>query len=129
MVGRSTQNSAKIEQLNDSGEKDQQWKLVDAGSGYYNIIDVNSGLALDDPSGSTTNGTVMQQYAIAGTGNSNQQWSVTAVGSGYYKIVNRTSGLGLDLSGGSLMDNTPVQQYAVTGNGNYGQNWQFIPIS
>lgn len=129
VVGRSTQNSAKIEQLNDSGEKDQQWNLVDAGSGYYNIIDVNSGLALDDPSGSTTNGTVMQQYAIAGTGNSNQQWSVTGVGSGYYKIVNRTSGLGLDLSGGSLMDNTPIQQYAVTGNGNYGQNWQFIPIS
>ncbi len=129
VVNRSIQNSAKIEQLTDSGDKDQQWRLDDAGSGYYNIVNINSGLALDDPAGSTSNGTILQQYAITGTGNSNQQWYITAAGSGYYKIINRTSGLGLDLTGGSLMDSTPVQQYGVTGNGNFGQNWQFIPVS
>ena len=127
--GSSTANSAQIVQNIDSGDTSEQWRLVDAGSGYFNIINVNSGLALDDPSGSTSNGTIMQQYGITGTGNSNQQWQITAVGSGFYKIVNRTSGLSLDLTGGSLAENTAIQQYSAAGNGNFGQNWQFLPVS
>ncbi|MHA3701178.1 RICIN domain-containing protein [Jatrophihabitans sp. YIM 134969] len=126
--GSSTANGAKIVQYTDSGDRDQQWRFVDAGSGYYNIVNVNSGAALDNPSGSTTNGTQVQQYAISGTGNSNQQWAFTSVGSGFYKITNRTSGLGLDLTGGTLTDSTYVQQYSVTGNGNFGQNWQLVPV-
>lgn len=127
--GGSVADGAKIIQYTDDGDADQQWRLVDAGSGYYNIIDVNSGKALDDTGGSTSNGTQLQQYTISGTGNSNQQWQIVSVGSGYYKILNRTSGLGLDLTGGSIADSVNVQQYAVSGNGNFGQNWQFIPVS
>lgn len=129
IAGSSTANGAGIVQYTDSGDRDQQWRLADAGSGFYNIIDVNSGLALDVPSGSTANGTALQQYAITGTGNANQQWAITSVGSGFYKITNRANGLGLDLSGGSLVDSTVIQQYTVTGNGNFGQNWQLIPVS
>jgi len=129
VTGGSTADGATIVQNTDSGDLDQQWRLVDAGSGYYNIVDVNSGKALDDPGGSTTDGTQMQQYTISGTGNANQQWQIVSVGSGYYTVLNRTSGRGLDLSGGSLANSTAIQQYTVTGNGNYGQNWQFIPVS
>ena len=127
--GGVTTNGGLTVQYTDDGDLDQQWRLQDAGSGYYNLINVKSGLALDDPSGSTSNGTQLQQYAITGTGNSNQQWQIVSVGSGFYKILNRTSGLGVDLSGGSLADSAVVQQYSVTGNGNYGQNWQLVPVS
>ena len=127
--GGSTANSAGIIQYIDDGDSDQLWRLADAGSGYFNLINVKSGLALDDPSGSTANGTQLQQYAISGTGNSNQQWKVTSAGGGFYTIVNRTSGLGVDLSGGSLANSTKIQQYAISGTGNYGQNWQFVPVS
>ncbi len=127
--GGSIANGAGVVQFTDSGDGDQQWRLADAGSGYYNLINVKSGAAMDDPSGSLTNGTQMQQYAITGTGNSNQQWQITSVGSGYYTIINRTSGLGLDLSGGALDDSARIQQYTVSGSGNYGQNWQLIPVS
>lgn len=127
--GGATTNGSLAVQYTDSGDTDQQWKLQDAGSGYFNLINVKSGLALDDPSGSTANGTQLQQYAITGTGNSNQQWQFVSVGSGFYKVINRTSGLGVDLSGGSIADSTAIQQYTVTGNGNFGQNWQLVPVS
>jgi glucosylceramidase len=129
IAGGSTSAGALAVQYTDSGDTSQQWRLADAGSGYFNLINVHSGMALDDTGGSLTNGTQMQQYTITGTGNSNQQWQLVSVGSGYYKIINRTSGLGLDLSGGSLSDSTSIQQYTVTGSGNYGQNWTFSPIS
>lgn len=127
--GGSTADGAKAIQYVDDGDADQQWTLVDAGSGYWNIINVKSGKALDDTGGSTTNGTQLQQYTITGTGNWNQQWQIVSVGSGYYKILNRTSGLGVDLTGGNVANSTAIQQYTVSGNGNYGQNWQLVPVS
>ena len=125
--GGSTADSAPAAQFTDDGDLDQQWKLVSAGSGYYNIINVKSGKALDDPSGSTANGTQMQQYAITGTGNSNQQWSITANGS-WYTITNRTSSLPLNLAGGSLADSAAIQQYSSTSTDPNAQ-WQFVPMS
>jgi glucosylceramidase len=110
----------------DDAALDQVWTLVDAGGGYFNFINGNSGLALDDTNSSTTNGTVMQQWTIAGLGNSNQQWRITSVGGGYYSITSRTSGLVLDLTNGNTADGTPIQQWAGS-SGNPNQGWQFVP--
>ncbi len=126
VVGASTANGAQIAGSADDAALDQVWSLVDAGGGYFNVIDGNSGLALDDTNGSTSNGTVMQQWAISGTGNANQQWRITSVGGGYYSITNRTSGLVLDLTNGNTADGTPIQQWAGAA-GNPNQGWQFIP--
>jgi glucosylceramidase len=125
--GGSTADAAKAVQFTDDGDLDQQWRLVSAGSGYFNIVNVKSGKALDDPSGSTVNGTQMQQYTITGTGNANQQWQITANGS-WYTITNRTSGLPLNLTGGALADNAAIQQYSSTSTDPNAQ-WQFVPVS
>jgi len=126
VAGASTSNGAQIVGSADDAALDQVWTLVNAGGGYFNLINANSGLALDDTNGSTSNGTVMQQYTISGTGNSNQQWLITSVGGGYYSITSRTSGLVLDLTNGNTTDATPIQQWAGS-SGNANQGWQFIP--
>ncbi len=125
--GASTADGGQIVQYTDDGDKDQQWRLQDAGSGYYNLINVNSGKALDDTGGSTSDGTQMQQWTISGTGNSNQQWLFTSVGGGWYTVTNRTSGRVLDLRDGSLSDAAAIQQWTA-GSGNHNQQWQLIPI-
>ena len=125
--GASTNDGAQIIQWTDDADPDQQWTLANAGNGYDNIIDVNSGKALDDTNGSTSNGTQMQQWTISGTGNSNQQWQITAVGNGFYTIASKTSGDNLDLTNGAFGDGTPIQQWQPS-SGDANQRWEFIPV-
>lgn len=124
----STADGACILQFTDDGDPDQRWQLVNAGAGYFNVINANSGKALDNPGGSTADGTQMQQWTIWGTGNSNQQWLITPVGGGWYTIQNRTSGKVLDVREGSVSDTTAIQQWTYfTGNPN--QQFKFVPFS
>src|SRR5260370_914653 len=109
VAGASTSNGAQIVGSADDAALDQVWTLVNAGGGYFNLINAHTGLALDDTNGSTSNGTVMQQYTISGTGNSNQQWQITAVGNGLYTITNKTSRQKHDLTNGACGDGTPLQ--------------------
>lgn len=125
--GASTANGARIVQWIDNGDYDQQWRLVDAGSGYWNLINRNSGLGLDN-GGTSTDGVQMQQWAVTGLGNSNQQWQITAASSGYYRIVNRTSGKSLDLRDGSLAEDAAIQQFG-TFSGEPNQEFQLVPTS
>lgn len=126
--GGSTADRAPIVQWTDSGDLDEQWRLVDAGSGYLNFINVKSGKALSVPHGSNNNGTQMQQTTISGTGTTDQQWQTVSLGNGWYNIKNRTNGKGLDLRSGSIADNTAIQQWTVD-PANPNQQWQFVPVS
>jgi glucosylceramidase len=128
VYGASTSNGAKIVQWTDDGDPDQEWALDNAGSGYYNIVDANSLMALDDTNGSTSNGTQMQQWSLSGTGNSDQQWQISSLGNGYYTITSRTSGLDLDLTSGTLADGTAIQQWSAS-SGDSNQEWQFVPVA
>jgi glucosylceramidase len=93
-------------------------------NGYNYILNLHSGLALDDTNGSTSNGTIMQQWAQV-NGNANQEWTLTPAGNGYYYILNRTSGLALDDTNGSTSNGTRVQQWAQV-NGNANQEWSLV---
>ncbi|SEI14672.1 MULTISPECIES: RICIN domain-containing protein [unclassified Leifsonia] len=123
--GASTSDGAAVIQWADDAATDQVWTVIDAGSGYVNLVNLNSGKALDNPGGSTANGTGMTQYAITGTGNANQQWTITAAGGGY-TITNRASGKSLDLMAGNTDDGTVIQQWATTG-GDANQQFVFAP--
>lgn len=126
VAGASTADGARIVGSADDAALDQVWTLVDAGGGYFNLVNVNSGKAVDDTNGSTQNGNPMQQWTISGTGNANQQWQIVSQGNGYYHIVSRTSGLVLDLTGGNSDDGTTIQQWS-GGGSNSNQGWQFVP--
>ncbi|HEX7735523.1 MAG TPA: RICIN domain-containing protein [Ktedonobacteraceae bacterium] len=94
------------------------------GSGNYYIKNLHSGLVLDDTNGSTSNGTLVQQWA-QGTGNANQEWSLVSAGGGYYYIKNLHSGLVLDDTNGSTSNGTQVQLWTQS-NGNANQEWSLV---
>lgn len=94
------------------------------GTGYYYIQDLHSGLVLDDTNGSTSNGTLVQQWA-QGTGNANQEWSLVPAGGGYYYIQNLHSGLVLDDTNGSTSNGTQVQLWSLS-TGDANQEWSLV---
>jgi glucosylceramidase len=124
VYGASTSNGAQIVSWTDDNDPDQQWTLENAGSGYFYIVDVNSGKALDDTGGSTSNGTIMQQYTLT-SGDTNQEWQFTSAGSGFYTITNRASGKALDLTSAGLTDGTYIQQWSAS-SGDLNQEFQLV---
>jgi len=93
--------------------------LGQISSGNYEIVNANSGMLLEDPGYSTSNGTDMDQWT--GNGGSNQQWAVTSLGSGKYEIVNAYSGLALEVSGQSTSNGALVDQWSYWAGAN--QQW------
>jgi glucosylceramidase len=104
--------------------------LSSGGSGginsstWYQVINANSGKCVDDTSGSTANGTAVQQWSCT-SGNYNQEWQLQPTDSGYYKVVTRnSSSAAWDVTGGSgaTSDGTPIQLWAYGGGTN--QQWK-----
>jgi alpha-galactosidase len=91
-------------------------------SGYYEIVNRNSGLVLDITGASTVNGALAIQWPYHG--GANQQWQEVPVNGGY-KLVNRNSGLVLDDPGGSKSNGTQLDQWSDTNSAN--QWWNLVP--
>ena len=90
-------------------------------SGYY-IINDYSGKVLDDPGGSTSNGTPIVQAALNGA--AKEQWFLEPFGrTEYWKIVNAQSGLVLGDPGYSTSDGTGLVQWQFNGGSN--ELWHF----
>lgn len=95
------------------------------GSGYYKIVNRNSGEVLDISGASTANGGKAIQWPYAG--GANQQWQEVAVSGGGYKLVNRNSGKVLDDPGGSKTTGTQLDQWTDS-NASY-QWWNLVSAS
>ncbi len=80
------------------------------------LINGQTGKALEVAGGSTADGATIQQWEI--TSNGNQRWALVPVGSDTYAIMNVTTGKVLDVPGGSATDATPIQQYTYYGYAN-----------
>ena len=87
-------------------------------SGYY-IVNEASGKVLDDPGGSTSNGTVIDQWQL--NGGANQQWDLVPLADGNYEIVNESSGKVLDDPNSSTSNGTQIIQCQPNGGAN--QQW------
>ena len=122
VAGASTANGALVQQLTDSGAKAQSWYVINQGTGYYSIINVNSLRSLDDYNNSTTAGTNIAQYDYwAGAG---QKWRFSSPATGYQTVINQLSGMALDVSGKSTADNAQIIQYTV--NNGTNQQWSLL---
>lgn len=117
-----TANGADAEQWTDSNWPSERWRLVDAGSGYYKIQNVNSGLLLGPESGGSADGTIIEQWSDGGW--TSQQWQLIDAGGGFFKIKNRATGKLIDVSSGSLSDGANVISWS--DNGGYNQQWQIV---
>src|SRR5439155_6346322 len=92
--------------------------------GTYVITSVYSGLAIDDPAFSKTDGEDMQQYTV--NDGTNQQWTVNNLGNNVITLTNGASGQVLDVAGGSGSNSALVDQWPYQGNA--WQQWNVISL-
>ncbi|MFI9643233.1 non-reducing end alpha-L-arabinofuranosidase family hydrolase [Micromonospora sp. NPDC051925] len=88
-------------------------------SAWYEVLNRNSGKALDVCGVSTADNACIQQYTRSG--GQNQQWQFVDSGGGYYRVRARHSGKVLDVSNASTADSAAIVQYGDHG----GTNQQF----
>jgi regulation of enolase protein 1 (concanavalin A-like superfamily) len=93
-------------------------------NGKYVIESAYSGLALDDPGSSMTNGQIMDQSTV--TAGANQQWTVTNLGNNVITLTNNASGDVLDVGGASLNPGATVDQWP--SNGQTNQEWKVVDV-
>jgi len=91
-------------------------------NGTYVINNKNSGLVIDDTGNSTTEGTLMDQWAA--DGGTNQEWTVNNLGNNYVTLTNVKSGLVLEVKGQSTANSASIDQWASNGGSN--QIWQVV---
>jgi len=92
--------------------QNQKWNFTQNADTSWNIVSESSWQALDDPGGSTTNGTQMVQWPLSRA--SNQRWWVDQQPNGSYKIWNQSSGSALDNSS-SATNGHPLVQWGWSG--------------
>ena len=103
----SNNNIASIVQWSSNGGLNQKWNFTQNADTSWNIISESSWQAMDDPNGSTANGTQMIQWPLSR--DSNQRWWVDQQPDGSYKIWNQASRLALDNSSSSTNGQALVQ--------------------
>lgn len=103
----------------------QKWNIKHLSDGYYSIVAVHSGKALDVNNAGVDNSANVQQYANSASTNAAQQWIIKETGDGSYYIINK-KGLFLDINGGTIADGTNIQGYV--GNRSAAQKWTFTRI-
>ncbi len=101
----------------------QQFRIEDAGAGFFRFIALHSGKALDVWGDSRANGAEIKQYSLTGGGN--QQFSIVAVGS-FYKITGRNSGKVIEVPSSSTTSGSQLKQN--TDNGSDNQLWELIRL-
>lgn len=118
----STSRGANIIQWQCHGGDNQNWRLVDVGGGYYNIVAQHSGMCLDVARASLSAGTGVIQWQCHRGGN--QKWRLVDVGGGYYNIVAQHSNMCLDVARASTSSGANVIQWRCHGGGN--QKWRLV---
>ncbi|XRQ03879.1 family 43 glycosylhydrolase [Actinomadura welshii] len=116
----ATAPGAEVRQWTCNDAAVQDWYLVPAADGHYQISNRHSGLCLDDRDWATEPGSPVQQWTCNGL--AVQQWRMTDVGDGYYTLTNRHSGLCLDNFNFGTEPGAEVRQWTCLGNA--AQQWR-----
>ncbi|HEX2914069.1 MAG TPA: RICIN domain-containing protein [Chloroflexia bacterium] len=122
VVGASTANGGSIDQWPTNGGTNQQWNIVNVGSGKYKLVNINSSKVLEVAAFSTTNGGTVDEWTD--NGGTNQQWTIVSVGTNKYKLVNVNSSKVLEVVSASTADGAVVDQWA--DNGGTNQQWTIV---
>lgn len=110
--GGSAADSTAIQLYSGNGSKAQQFTFTRQSDGSYEIVNVNSGKALDVCNGVAENNAIVQQYS---RNNSRaQRWFIRDSGAGYY-LQSALGNWVLDLSGGNTANGAAIRLYAPNG--------------
>jgi uncharacterized protein (DUF1800 family) len=105
----------------DGGES-QQWRLERTADGFYRIVPISSGVAMDTaaPAPKETADVVSPRVP----GMESQQWRIDPTGDGYFRIVERSTGRALDLSRANIEGGVTQAP-----DGGRQQQWLFRRVS
>lgn len=110
--GGSAADSTAIQLYSGNGSKAQQFTFTRQSDGSYEIVNVNSGKALDVRNGVAENNAIVQQYS---QNNSRaQRWFIRDSGAGYY-LQSALGNWVLDLSGGNTANGAAIRLYTPNG--------------
>jgi aryl-phospho-beta-D-glucosidase BglC (GH1 family) len=124
-AGWGTANQTQADQWDYLAGANQQFKVEDAGGGYYRLTPMHAtGKCLEVYGWNTGNGGQVDLWDYSG--GANQKWSIQVTDNGYYKIINANSGKALDVTGASLNNGVAVDQWTYSGSRN--QQWGFVKI-
>ena len=122
--GGDNNNGAKIRLWTANTATCQQWMFTRQSDGAYKLINIQSGKALDLPSGTSDN-VQLQQYND--NGETPQRWYVYDMGGGYVKFKNRASGKPMEIANNGTADGTVVRQW--DNNDSDAQRFKLIPVA
>jgi hypothetical protein len=94
-------------------------------NGTYQIVNVNSGMALESPGFSHVNALALDQWTVNGGGN--QLWSVVNLGNNIITLTNAYSSQVADVAGASKANSAVVDQWP-NSNQATNQQWQVISL-
>jgi Alginate lyase/Ricin-type beta-trefoil lectin domain-like/Ricin-type beta-trefoil lectin domain len=96
-------------------------------NGWYNVLNVNSGLCVEDLDFGTVKGSTVDQWTC-GDGQANQQWQFTPTDSGYYQVSNRYVAMSLNVTGGvsAVSTQIPIQLWTYSGATN--EQWKVVSL-
>lgn len=117
----SQRNGKDVRQFTYDDENYQQWRLEDAGNGYFKLVAAHSGKVLTIDKASKKDGAKAEQWLYMGT--KNQQWTLKDAGDGYYALIAAHSDKALTVARSHTKDNAKVVQQTFTGSEN--QQWLF----
>ena len=110
--GGSAADSTAIQLYSGNGSKAQQFTFTRQSDGSYEIVNVNSGKALDVCNGVAENNAIVQQYSR--NNSQAQRWFIRDSGAGYY-LQSALGNWVLDLSGGNTADGAAIRLYTPNG--------------
>ena len=110
--GGSAADSTAIQLYSGNGSKAQQFTFTRQSDGSYEIVNVNSGKALDVRNGVAENNAIVQQYSR--NNSQAQRWFIRDSGAGYY-LQSAFGNWVLDLSGGNTANGAAIRLYTPNG--------------
>ena len=110
--GGSAAESTAIQLYSGNSSKAQQFTFTRQSDGSYEIVNVNSGKALDVRNGVAENNAIVQQYSR--NNSQAQRWFIRDSGAGYY-LQSALGNWVLDLSGGNTANGAAIRLYAPNG--------------
>lgn len=110
--GGSAVDSTAIQLYSGNTSKAQQFTFTRQSDGGYEIVNVNSGKALDVRNGVAENNAIAQQYSR--NNSQAQRWFIRDSGAGYY-LQSALGNWVLDLSGGNTANGAAIRLYTPNG--------------
>ncbi len=112
-AGYPSTTNKDVYQWGSNGLDFQKWKIDSVGGGYYKLVCLSGGLAVDVNDCGTEDGADIRQWDWLD--NDCQKWRFEKLDDGFYRVVNKNSGKVMDVKYSETQDGANVWQWGWLG--------------